>query len=84
MPKDWATKGTSTRCDTCKAISLFSYPVIYPDTKKTYTIMQYDTTVYMRIADYDSNGQRTGWLDKRYVKMTSDSTFVILPKTITK
>ena len=78
--------GTALKsCDTCKIPDIIlkntsdftqNYFTLSP-----HTTLQYDNTVKMKISGVDSNGQKTGWFDKRYVKMTSDSTFVILPKS---
>ncbi len=52
-------------------------PKLYAD----WTFNTESVGVVARLSVKDSNGQQTGWFDKRYVKKTSDSTFVILPKS---
>lgn len=81
--------GTTTYCDTCKYILLsissstsgkspyLFAPKAFPD----WTFNTEATETVARLSRKDSNGQQTGWFDKRYIKITSDSTFVILPKS---
>lgn len=69
---------TASKCDTCFAKFTSHWPDKITFFGKNDPI-EYDNSVKMKISDFDSNGQRTGWYDKRYVKFTSDSTFVVLP-----
>ncbi len=71
------TLTTSTGCEACN-LDFNTGTILL---SKPHTELQYDNTVKMRISSPDTNDQQTGWFDKRYVKITSDSTFVILPKT---
>lgn len=76
-------KGLSAKIWTVLDTGKYSGFVIMPKPKPypDWTFQTESAGVVARLSVKDSNGQRTGWFDKRYVKITSDSTFVILPKT---
>lgn len=84
LPKNLAT---TAKCDTCKLPTISNtYTGNYglaigPIKKSDWVFSTSPAGIVARLSVKDSNGQQTGWFDKRYVKFTSDSTFVILSKS---